>query len=169
LIKTALSCRRFRYDGVDSLNAIGRPMPQRIFAAAVVILLAGCARVESWREAVSREEAAATVYPQNYRAEILSFMRTYLNDPTQVRDAFISEPAIKSIDGFRRYTVCIRYNARKIGGQYAGSRENLVLFRQGRLDRIVDAARDPREGREIREHCKDVALKPFAELEKLTR
>jgi hypothetical protein len=143
-------------------------MRRPALAIAVALALAACGQIALWREAVERTEEANTIYPQNYRSDILSFMRSYLNDPTQIRGAFVSEPEIKTVDGLRRYAVCIRYNARKSGGQYAGSRDNIVLFRQGRLDRIVDAARDPREAREIREHCKDAELKPFPELERLS-
>ena len=87
-------------------------------------------------------------------------MRTYLNDPTGVRDAFISEPALRTLENVDRYTVCLRYTARKGGGQYAASKDSLVLFRDGRLDRIIDTAR---------EACKDAAYQPFPELERLSR
>ncbi len=131
--------------------------------------LGACSNIEAIREFAARNEAANTVYPQNYKAEILAFMRTYLNDPTQIRDALISDPVIKPVGSSNQYVVCLRYNAKKTGGQYAGSKDNIINFRQGRLDRIIDSGRDPREAREAREQCKDVALKPFGELEKLTR
>ena len=144
----------------------------RCTALALAIVLTACSNIEAMREAAALNEQANTVYPKNYKAEILSFMRTYLNDPTQIRDAAISDPAIKTVDGMDRYIVCVRYNAKKGSGQYAGTKDNIVTFRQGRLDRIIDTVRDPRdrrEGREIRETCKDMAMKPFAELERLVR
>ena len=136
---------------------------------AVIALMAGaCSNIEAMREVAARNEYVNTVYPKNYRSEIVSFMRTYLNDPTQIRDAQISDPVIKPLDGADRYVVCLRYNAKKDGGQYAGSKDNIVTFREGRLNRMVDG-REGRETREIREQCKDVPLKPFAELEHLSR
>lgn len=135
----------------------------------LVLALAACSNYDAWRENAARNEAANTVYPENYKADVLSLMRTYLNDPTQIRDASISDPMLKTIDGASRYAVCVRYNAKKGGGQYAGSRDGLVTFRQGRLDRVFDPARDPRDAREIREQCKDTAMKPFVELERLSR
>jgi hypothetical protein len=87
-------------------------------------------------------------------------MRTYLNDPSRIRDAAVSEPGLKTFDGLDRYVVCVRYNARRGSGQYAGAKDSLVLFNDGRLDRIVDNAR---------ETCKDAAYRPFPELERLTR
>jgi hypothetical protein len=141
----------------------------RALAIVLVVGLSACSRIDAMNDELARQEQVNSVIPKNYKSEILSLMRTYLNDPTQVRDAFISEPAMKEIDGANRYSVCVRYNAKKSGGQYAGSKDNLITFRQGRLDRVFDAARDPREAREIREQCKDAALKPFGELERLTR
>ncbi len=141
----------------------------RCIVFAIAVVLGACSNFEAMREAADRHEAANTVYPQNYKAEILSFMRTYLNDPTQVREAYISDPIIKMADSVNRYIVCLRYNAKKSGGQYAGSKDSIVTFRQGRLDRIIDSSRDPREARETREVCKDVAMKPFVELQQLTR
>ena len=153
-------------------------------AFSLAVTLGACSSIESMREAAARNEWANTIYPQNYKAEILALMRTYLNDPTQIRDAQISDPVVKQLESSKRYIVCLRYNAKKSDGQYAGSKVNIVTFRQGRLDRIIDSLRTPRSGRagretaegaetsearETREQCKDVPLKPFAELEHLSR
>ena len=40
------------------------------------------------------------------------------------------------------------------------SKDSLVLFRDGRLDRVIDTAR---------ETCKDAAYQPFRDLERLSR
>ena len=136
---------------------------------ACTIALGACSNTDAWRDEIARNDQANKVFPPNYKSEILSLMRTYLNDPANVRDASVSEPAIKSFDNADRYLVCLRYNAKKGGGQYAGNKETIVTFKQGRLDRIVDATREPREARQTRELCKDMAMKPFPELEKLSR
>jgi hypothetical protein len=111
-------------------------------------------------DAYARNEAANRTVPLSYRADIVSFMRTYLNDPTRVRGAFVSEPTLRTFDHNERYVSCLRYDARKSDGQYAGSKDSLVLFRGGRLDRVVDNAR---------EQCKDATYQPFPELERMTR
>ena len=59
------------------------------------------------------------------------------------------------LENVDRYTVCLRYTARN-----AASKDSLVLFRDGRLDRVIDTAR---------EICKDAAYQPFHELERLSR
>ena len=111
----------------------------------------------------SRDLAALTYRTEpapGYKTDIIALMRTYLNDPAGVRDAFISDPALRPIENAERYTVCLRYTARKGGGQYAASKDSVVIFREGRVDHIVDT---------VREMCKDAAYQPFPELERLTR
>lgn len=124
-------------------------------------LLAACS--SEWKYQQEASIQAHSVFPQNYRAEIVALMRTYLNDPTGVRDAYVSEPTQRPIEGINRYVSCVRYTAKKGGGQYAPSRDSLVLFRSGRLERIVDT--------EIiaRAQCKDAAYQPFPELQRMTQ
>lgn len=133
-------------------------LPAMAVAVVLAIGLAGCNA--AWLNSRERAEQANTALPISYRSDITAFMRTYLNDPTRIRGAALSEPALKDFDSASRYVVCVRYNARNSTGQYAGPRESLVLFRYGRLDRIVDNAL---------ETCKDAAYQPFPELEQLTR
>jgi hypothetical protein len=132
----------------------------RVAALAFSLALTGCN--SEWIGARDRAITANTTPPgPSYKAEVVAFMRTYLNDPTGVKDAFISEPALRSLESVDRYSLCLRYTARKGPGQpYAASKDSLVLFREGRLDRIIDAAR---------EACKDAAYQPFHELEQLKR
>jgi len=128
---------------------------------ALPLLLAGCSSEYAYRQEANLK--ANSVYPQNYRADIIALMHTYLNDPVGVRDAYVSEPAQRNIEGTNRYFSCVRYTAKKSGGQYAPSRDSLVLFRSGRLDRIVD--------NEVfaRGQCKDAAYVPFPEMQQMTR
>ena len=132
----------------------------RVAALAFSLALTGCN--SEWIGARDRAITANTTPPgPSYKAEVVAFMRTYLNDPTGVKDAFISEPALRSLESVDRYSLCLRYTAHKGPGQpYAASKDSLVLFREGRLDRIIDAAR---------EACKDAAYQPFRELEQLKR
>jgi hypothetical protein len=127
-------------------------------ALLLALAVAGCGEWQAHRDLAAAEYG--TVPAPGYKTDILALMRTYLNDPVGVRDAFISEPALRPIEHMDRYTVCVRYTARKGGGQYAPSKDSLVLFRQGRVDHLVDAAK---------EACKDAAYQPFPELEHLTR
>ncbi len=99
-------------------------------------------------------------YPANYRPELLALLRTYLNDPTGVRDAMIAQPSQKEVGGRQRYVVCVRFNARGTGGRYAGAKERAGMYIDGRLDRIIE---------EAGELCVGATYAAFPEMEKLTR
>ncbi len=103
---------------------------------------------------------AAQAFPSNYRAELLAFMKTYLNNPVGVRDASMAEPVMRDVNGKMRYISCLRYSARESDGSYYEPRERAVLFVNGRLDRLIE------KGEEL---CTGVALAPFPEMEKMTR
>jgi hypothetical protein len=98
--------------------------------------------------------------PNNYRTELLAFMKTYLNNPVGVRDAALAEPVMRDVNGKMRYIACLRYSARESDGSYREPRDRAVLFVNGRLDRMIE------KGGEL---CAGVALAAFPELEKMTR
>ena len=54
------------------------------------------------------ERGAAELQEQ----DLLAFLRTYLNDPTQVRDTGVTQPALKRAGPGDRYVACVRYNSR---------------------------------------------------------
>ena len=127
----------------------------------LLVALAGCASGErdySGPE-TTRGGASVNVFPDNYRAEILAYQRSYLNDPTGIRSAAISQPALRKIGSVERYAVCVRFNAKNAAGAYADLREHLAIFLAGKLDQMAVT----------REQCKDATYEPFPELERLTR
>lgn len=130
-----------------------------------VLALGGCASTDigpSEAELKANWEAQ-NVYPQGYKNDLLAFMRTYLNDPTHVRSAMVSPPTRKTVGQGERYVACMRYNARNSDGKYMGPKEGAAVYVSAKLDRFLDVPK------EVRELCKDAALAPFPELEKLTR
>lgn len=98
------------------------------------------------------------ILPSNYKQEILDTMMSTLPDPTNVRDAFISEPALTTLSKEARYTVCVRYNGRNENRQYMGNKDRVGFFYGGHLNQLVDADQG---------QCAKVTYKPFPELEKL--
>jgi hypothetical protein len=105
---------------------------------------------------------AQNVVPQNYKNDLMAFLRTYLNDPTHIRSATVSPPQLKQVGPGERYVACVRYNAR-VDGKYAGSKDGVATFVSGKLDRYFDGKTD------VKELCKDAVYGPFPELETLTR
>jgi len=135
-----------------------------LMAGSVAVALGGCATETgpSASELKARWDAE-NVYPQGYRQDLLAFLRTYLNDPSQVRSASVSQPQLKYIGPGDRYIACVRYNARNSDGKYVGSKDGAAIYVAGKLDRFLDTPKD------VRELCKEVAFAPFPELERLSR
>ena len=133
-------------------------------AAAATVALGGCAtEVGPSSGELKAKWDAENVFPQAYRQDLLAYLRTYLNDPSHVRGAAVSQPQLKYIGPGDRYVACVRYNARNTDGKYQGSKDGAAVYVAGKLDRFFDVPKD------VRELCKDAAFAPFPELEKLAR
>jgi hypothetical protein len=124
----------------------------------VTLLLGACGQHLGLGTDTSDDAEALNTYPTNYKSNILAAMHAYLNDPTGIHDAAISEPALKSIGGLTRYVVCLKFNAKKNASEYAGVKEIAAGFLLGRFDQFVETAHDL---------CTGVAYTPFPELQKL--
>jgi hypothetical protein len=140
-------------------HMIGRALVPAAFCAA---LLVGACASDPGSVMVGDPNAL----PVNYRADVLAYLKTYLNDPTGVREAFIAEPVLRTVGDAtvsgitQRYLVCIRFNAKNSQGRYEGSRDRVVAFLSGRLDTMTLARGN---------QCKDATWLPFPELEQLKR
>ena len=106
---------------------------------------------------------AQNVFPQSYKADLLAFLRTYLNDPSHIRNAGVTQPALMEVGPGKRYVACVRYNARDDKGHYEGAKIGAATYVSGKLDRFIDP------GPRAKAMCKDVAFAPFPELARLTR
>jgi hypothetical protein len=145
---------------------MAKRMAARLLACLAAAVLAGCATdIGPTSAELKARWDAENIYPQNYRQDLLAFLRTYLNDPAHVRGAAVSQPQLKYIGPGDRYVSCVRFNARNTDGKYVGSKDGAATFVSGKLERFFDT---PRELREL-ELCKDAAFAPFPELERLTR
>lgn len=99
-------------------------------------------------------------FPTDYRAQLLAFLKTYLNNPVGIRDAAMAAPIQRTVGGRLRYVSCLRYNARELDGSYQGAVERAVVYVDARLDRMIEKPGDV---------CAGAVYAPFPELEKLTR
>jgi hypothetical protein len=127
------------------------------------VVLAACAGGDDGRDAAFSMDTGGDAnqpFPNNYRPELLAFMRTYLNNPVGVHDAAMAEPVQRTVGGRVRYVSCLRYAPREMDGGYREVRERAILYVNGRLDRMVEKAGDI---------CAGAVYAPFPELEKLTR
>ena len=126
------------------------------------IALAACAGSDDGRSITYTDDrgVADQPYPNNSRAELLAFMKTYLNNPAGVRDAVVAEPVQRTVGGRLRYVSCLRFTPRQSDGSYRELRERAVIYVNGRLDRVVEDASDV---------CAGAVYAAFPELEKLAR
>jgi hypothetical protein len=142
-----------------------RGKQMRWLVLVAVLLAGGCATNIGPSEAELKAQwEQQNAYPQNYKADLMAFLRTYLNDPSRIRGAAVSQPQRKQVGPGERYVTCVRYDARKSDGSYAGAKDGAATYVSGKLDRFFD---EPKEL--VRELCKDAAYGSFPELEKLKR
>ena len=139
-----------------------RTSAQRAAILLLPIALAGCAgsgdsRVISYTD---DRGVADQPFPANNHAEILSFMRTYLNNPVGVHDAAMAEPMQRTVSGRLRYVSCLRFTPHESDGSYGVQQERAIVYVDGRLDHVVEKPADI---------CAGAAYAPFPDLEKLTR
>ena len=73
------------------------------------------------------------IFPVKYKTEVADFMRTYVTNPTKIKDAFIAEPVLKTVEKGQQYISCVRYNPRDLQNQYQGNQTNLAIFLGGGL------------------------------------
>jgi hypothetical protein len=134
---------------------------------AFVLALGGCAHGSNLGGAAAENDPDINILPANYKPEILAAMHAYLADPTGIRDAGIAPPALKTAGGNLRYVVCLRFNAKKRGTEYAGTKELSAVFVAGRFDRFLEIPKE--EHADERDRCAGATYVAFPELEKLTR
>ena len=126
------------------------------------IVLAACAGSDESKSITFTDDRGVSnqPYPNSYRAELLAFLKAYLNNPVGVRDAVMAEPVQRIVGGRLRYVVCLRFSARESDGGYREPSERAALFVDGRFDRIIENSAEP---------CAGAAYAPFPDLEKMTR
>lgn len=137
-------------------------IPARCLAIVLLLpLLAACQTDEGGPSTfLASDDIANQPFPNNYKVEILAFMRTYLNNPVGVRDAAMADPVLRTVSGRPRYIACLRFAERQSDGSYREARERAILFINGRLDRVL-----PNGG----EQCAGAAYAPYPDLEKMQR
>ena len=132
--------------------------------AAIVLLplgLMACSGAPSGGISFTDDQGtAAQPFPTNYRADLLAFMRSYLNDPVGVREASMAQPVQRTVGGRLRYVSCVRYTAKDMDGKYLAPQERAVSYVDARLDRVVE---------DTASACAGASYVPFPELQAMAR
>ncbi|MBI2714250.1 MAG: hypothetical protein HYX37_07315 [Rhizobiales bacterium] len=131
---------------------MGRTAARACLLSVLVMVLAACSSDKSTKE------PDPNILPTNYKQEVIDTLSRVLDDPTNVRDAFISEPVLRPAGKEERYTVCVRANARNLSRHYTGAKDRIGYFYGGHLNQLVEATK---------EQCGNAPYKPFPELENL--
>ena len=84
----------------------------------LLLLTAAAAALGACSNASKDVAVDPNIVPTDYRREMLNTFQKSLDYPTNVRDAAISEPALRSTGQDQRYAVCVRENSRDTSGQY---------------------------------------------------
>jgi hypothetical protein len=135
----------------------------RFLVLAILLVLVGCSSdLGPSRAELQARWEAQNIFPQRYKQDLLAFLRTYLNDPSHIRNAGVSQPERKTVGRGERYVACVRYNARKSDGKYAGVQTGAAVYVSGKLDRFLD-------GKQAKPYCGEASFAPFPELERLSR
>jgi hypothetical protein len=132
-----------------------RHLPRLRFSLVLLgLAFAAC----SHNETTKPDENA---YPTAYRSAIVATVTSsQLFDPTNIRDASISEPALKPVGDTTRYVACVRFNPRTFSHQYKGLTEYVVYFFGGDINQFVEASGG---------QCAGTLYTPFPELEKICK
>ena len=130
----------------------------KIAASACLLSVLAVGLTDCSGSGSKQPEENPNVFPADYKNEILLTMTSTLDDPTNVRGAFISEPVLRQAGKEERYVVCVRSDSRNANKHYTGSMDRIGYFYAGHLNQLIDATK---------EQCGNAAYKPFPELEKL--
>jgi len=124
-----------------------------------LLLVAGAPALTGCWSTDTAVAVQANVVPADYRKEVIDLVTRLVEDPTNIRDAGISEPRLEPMPGGdARYTICVRFNPRNANRDYLGVVERVGYFFNGKLIQLVKAESG---------QCKSVVYGPFPELEKI--
>jgi hypothetical protein len=144
-----------------SCFTIRRAVAVAIAVSISSLLLGGCSNSLDnlgFGKASDPPKDDGTQFPAHYKQELAAFMRTYLENPRQVRDAYVGTPVLRPIAGTSRYVTCLRYNPRNPENKYEGNKERLVVFHAGKVTQFVES--DPQV-------CAGLAYQRYPEIESM--
>jgi hypothetical protein len=122
-----------------------------MWACCLALLVAALAACSGLGLGKQDEKVDPNVYPANYKADLVAYLLTHAADENiqNLRDAYVSTPALKQFGTESRYSVCLRADGKDL------RMEKMVVFFAGQINQYVDATR---------EQCGAAAYQPFPEL-----
>src|SRR5690606_12286097 len=129
-----------RRQTVEDVSAAVMTVRMRWMIIGLALAATGCASSDvgpTPAELKARWDAQ-NVAPEDYKNDLLAFMRTYLNDRQRISNAQASKPVLKNVGPGDRFIVCVRYRSRKTDGTYGPPKDGAATFVSGRLERFID-------------------------------
>src|ERR1700758_4464682 len=86
---------------------------KRVATLILPIALAACASSDDSSRSFSLFGDSKDIpqsFPNNYRTELLAFLKTYLNNPVGVRNAMMADPVQRTVGGRVRFVSCLRFS-----------------------------------------------------------
>jgi hypothetical protein len=146
-------CGKLRRAGLTSArNAVAlkpgilRPL-SICFVLALAAAVGGCSELGLGTQPDKRVDANKV--PEDYKKDILTYVRAHPAELNNAREASITAPALTQFGTESRYFLCLRATAPD------WRKEKMVIFFGGRMNQFVDADN---------EHCGAAQYQPFPEL-----
>jgi hypothetical protein len=133
-------------------DTMARAASRAVFACASILLLAavaGCSDFSLWGKPDKPTDANA--YPENYKKDVLTYVKAHPAELLNAREASISAPALTQFGNESRFFACLRVN----GPDWR--KDKMLIFYSGGINQFIDA-----EGGQ----CAAAPYQPFPELVK---
>jgi hypothetical protein len=130
---------------------MARETSKAVLACILTLLLAavaGCSDFEFWGKP-EKKAVDPNAYPEDYKKDVLAYVKTHPAELQNAREASISTPALKQFGTQSRYFACLRVN----GPDWR--KEKMLVFYSGGINQFTDAQGD---------QCAAAAYQPFPEL-----
>ena len=128
-----------------------KPGISRTLSICLVLKLAaaaaGCSELGLGTQ--PEKKVDANKFPENYKQELLTYVRAHPAELLNTREASISAPALTQFGTESRYFICLRATSPD------WRKEKMVIFFGGRMNQFVDADN---------QHCGAAQYQPFPEL-----
>ena len=130
-------------------DTMARAASRAVFACASILLLAavaGCSDFSMWGK--SDKPVDANAYPENYKKDVLTYVKAHPAEMLNAREASISAPALTQFGNESRFFACLRVN----GPDWR--KDKMLIFYSGGINQFIDAG----------DQCGAAAYQPFPEL-----
>jgi hypothetical protein len=131
-------------------DTMARETSRAVFACISILLVAavaGCSDFSLWGK--PDKPIDPNVYPENYKKDVLTYLKAHPAEMLNVREASISAPALRQFGSESRFFACLRVS----GPDWR--KDKTVIFYSGGINQFIDAEGD---------QCGAAPYQPFPEL-----